>query len=102
MDMTPLRRTVLVMLLVALPWLMIGIFSWSFLLSWHLESQTTDLLWIRIYIILGGIPCILALALFVDGVRKKQINPLLILFALSGLWYLFEWPVKALLAILRS
>ena len=102
MDMTPLRRTVLVMLLVALPWFMIGIFSWSFLLNWHLESETTDLFWTRVYIILGAIPCLLALALFVDGVRKNQINPLLILFALTGLLYLFDWPVKALLAILRS
>jgi hypothetical protein len=101
MDMSPLRRTVLVMLLVAIPWFMIGVFSWTFLLHSHLESGVKDKFWMWVSIIAGGVMCILAFALFVDGVRKKQINPLLIIFALSGLWYLVEWPAKALLAILR-
>jgi hypothetical protein len=102
MDMTPLRRTVLVMLLVAIPWSMVGVFSIAFLMQTHLEEGMTYSFGMRVFIVVGGVLCIFALALFVDGIRKKQINPLLIIFALSGLWYLIEWPVKALLAILRS
>lgn len=101
MDMTPLRRTVLVMLLVSIPWFLVGIFSFSFLMQAHLEEGVKYTSGMKISIILGSVPCMLALALFVDGVRRKQINPLLILFALSGLWYLIEWPVRALLALLR-
>jgi len=103
MELTPLRRTVLVMILVAIPWFMLGVFSWIFLLREHLETEAAmDWFWMRVAIIIGGFMCAIALKVFADGVRDKQYNPLLILFALMALWYLFNWPVKAVLAILRS
>jgi len=102
MDMTPLRRTVLAMLLVAIPWLMVGIFGLSFLMQAHLGQEMTYSSGMRVSIIVGGVMCILALLVCADGVRKKQTNPLLYLFAFAGFWFLLEWPAKALLAILRS
>jgi hypothetical protein len=102
MELTPLRRTVLVMLLVAIPWFLVGVFSFAFLMQAHLEEGMTYSFGMRVSIIVGGVMCMFALAIFADGIKRKQINPLLILFALSGLWYLIEWPAKALLAILRA
>ena len=102
MDLTPWRRTVLVMLLVAIPWFIIGVCSWMVLVHAHLESEVTDWFWGRLAIIIGGVLCLVALAVFVDGMHQKQINPLLVLFALMGFWYLIEWPGKALAAILFS
>lgn len=101
-DMTPLRRTLLVLLLVAIPWSMVGIFSFAFLMQAHLETGMTYTFGMKVSIIVGGILCILALAVAYDGVRKEQNNPLLSLFAILAAWYLVEWPVKALQAILRS
>jgi hypothetical protein len=101
MDMTPLRRTVLVMILVAIPWFIIVLSSWVFLLRAHQESeQPMDWFWMRVAIVAGGVLCIAALKVFSDGVREKQNNFLLNIFALAAFWYLIEWPAKAVLAIL--
>ena len=100
MEMTPLRRTVLAMLLVAIPWFLVGVFSFSFLMQAHLESDVTYSSGMRVAIVIGGILCILALVVCADGVRRKQGNPLLYLFAFSAFWFLLEWPAKAIQAIL--
>jgi hypothetical protein len=102
MELTPLRRTVLVMLLVTVPWFLVGVFSFAFLMQAHLQEGMTYSFGMRISIIAGGIMCFLALAVCADGVRRKQANPLLYLFAFSAFWFLLEWPAKALLGILRS
>lgn len=102
MELTPLRRTVLVMLLVAIPWFLVGVFSFAFLMQAHLQYGMTYSFGMRISIIVGGIMCFLALVACADGVRRKQANPLLYLFAFSALWFLLEWPAKALLGILHS
>ncbi len=102
MELTLFRRTALVILLVAIPWFLVGVFSFAFLMQAHLQEGMTYSSGMRASIIVGGVMCIFALAIFADGVKKGQINLLLIIFALSGLWYLIEWPAKALLGILRS
>lgn len=102
MELTPLRRTVLVLLLVAIPWFMVGVFSVAFLMQAHLEEGMKYSFGMKVSIVVGGIMCILALVVCADGARKKQANPLLYLFAFSGFWFLIEWPAKALLAILHS
>jgi hypothetical protein len=101
MDMTPLRRTVLVMLLVAVPWFMVGVFSFAFLMQAHLDEKMTYSFGMRVAIVVGGVLCLLALVVCADAVRKKQTNPLLYVFAFSGLWFLLEYPAKALLSLLR-
>lgn len=102
MELTPLRRTILVVLLVAIPWFLVGVFSVAFLMQAHLQEEIKYSFGMKVSIIVGGIMCILALAVCADGVRKKQANPLLYLFAFSAFWFLLEWPAKALLGILRS
>lgn len=101
MELTPLRRTVLVMLLVAIPWFLVGVFSFAFLMQAHLQERMTYSPGMRIAIIVGGAMCILAVAVCADGVRRKQANPLLYLFAFSAFWFLLEWPAKALLGVLH-
>lgn len=102
MEMTPLRRTVLAMLLVAIPWFIVGVLSFAFLMQAHLEAGVTYSFGMRIAILAGGLMCLAALALCFDGARRKQGNPLLYLFALAAAWYLVEWPAKALMGIFHS
>jgi hypothetical protein len=102
MEMTPLRRIVLVMLLVAIPWFMVVAFGFAFLVEAHQGEAMSYTFGMKVSIIGGGILCLLALAVCADAERKKQANPLLYLFALSAFWFLLEWPGKALLAILHS
>jgi len=101
-ELTPFRRTVLVMLLVAIPWFLVGVFSVAFLMQTHLEAGMTYSFGMKVSIVVGGVLCLLALAVCADAVRKQQANPLLYIFAFSGFWFLLEWPGKALLAIMRS
>ncbi|WP_283745499.1 hypothetical protein [Sideroxydans sp. CL21] len=102
MELTPFRKTVLVMLLVAIPWLLVGVVSVAFLMQAHLEEGMKYSFGMKISIVVGGIMCMLALVVCADAVRKQQANPLLYIFAFSGFWFLLEWPGKALMAILRS
>ncbi len=102
MELTLLRRTALVMLLVAIPWFLVGVFSFAFLMQAHLQVGMTYSFGMRVSIIVGGFMCLLALVVCADGVRRKQANPLLYLFAFSAFWFLLEWPAKALLGILHS
>jgi uncharacterized membrane protein YuzA (DUF378 family) len=102
MELTPLRRTALVLLLVAVPWFLVGVFSFAFLMQAHLQEKMTYSFGMRVAILVGGIMCLLALVLCADGVRRKQANPLLYLFAFSAFWFLLEWPAKAILGILHS
>jgi len=101
MDMTPWRRTVLAMLLVGIPWGMVVLFGVALLMRSHVEGMKYTL-GMQVSIIVGGVMCLIALFVCADGVRKKQANPLLYIFALAGFWYLVEWPANALLAVLRS
>jgi len=101
LELTPFRRTALVMLLVAIPWLMVGVFSISFLMQAHLQEEMNYSFGMKVSIIVGGVMCLFALAICADGARKEQTNPLLYLFAFFGFWFLLEWPAKAVLAILR-
>lgn len=102
MELTPLRRTLLVMLLVAIPWFLVGVFGVAFLMQAHLQEEMKYSFGMKVSIIVGGIMCILALAVCADGVRKKQANPLSYVFAFSAFWFLLEWPANALLGIMRS
>ena len=102
MELTPFRRTVLALLLVAIPWFMVGIFSVVFLMQTHLETGMKYSSGMKVSIVVGGIMCILAIAVCADAVRKQQANFLLYIFAFSGFWFLLEWPAKALLSLLHS
>ncbi len=102
MDMTPLRRTVLVMLLVAIPWFLVVVFSIAFIMQAHLQEEMQYTFGMKVSILVGAIMCMFALVVCADGVRKKQSNPLLYVFAFSGFWFLLEYPAKALLSLLRS
>ena len=102
MDMTPLRRIVLVMLLVGIPWFMVVVFSAAFIMQAHLQEGMQYTFGMKVSILVGGIMCMLALVVCADAVRKKQANPLLYVFAFSGFWFLLEWPANALLSLLRS
>jgi hypothetical protein len=100
LEMTPLRRTVLVMLLVAIPWFMVGVFSVAFFMQAHLQEEMKYTFGMKVSILVGAIMCLLALVVCADAVRKQQANPLLYVFAFSGFWFLLEYPAKALLALL--
>jgi hypothetical protein len=102
MEMTPLRRTVLVMLLVAIPWFLVGVFSFAFLIQAHLQEEMTYSFGMKVSILVGAILCMIALVVSADAVRKKQANILLYIFAFSAFWFLLQWPAKALLSILHS
>jgi len=101
MELTPLRRLVLVILLVAIPWFLVGVFSVVFLMQAHLQEEMKYSFGMKVSILVGGFMCFLALVVCADGVRRKQANPLLYLFAFSAFWFLLEWPAKALLGILH-
>lgn len=102
MELTPFRRTASVILLVAIPWFLVGVFSIAFLMQAHLEEGMRYSFGMRLSIIIGGVMCVGALVIFADSLKKGQINPLQIIFALSGVWYLVEWPVKALRGLVHA
>jgi hypothetical protein len=101
MEMTPLRRTVLAMLLVAIPWFMVGVFSLAFVMQAHLQEEMRYTVGMKVSILVGALMCIAAMAVCADGVRRNQSNPLLYLFAFSALWFLLEWPAKVLQVMLH-
>ena len=79
MELTPLRRLVLVILLVAIPWFLVGVFSVAFLMQAHLQEEMKYSFGMKVSILVGGFMCFLALVVCADGVRRKQANPLLYL-----------------------
>ncbi len=102
LELTPFRRVVLVMLLVAIPWFMVGVFSVAFFMQAHLQEEMQYSFGMKLSIVVGALMCLSALAVCADGVRKQEGNLLLYVFAISAFWFLTEWPAKALLDILRS
>ncbi len=94
MNLTPMRRIVLMMVLIAIPWFMIGVFGWMFLVHAHAGAEVADLHNIRVAVFVGALFCFAALWLFHDSIRQKQNNPLLVLFACMAVWYLYQYPLK--------
>ena len=97
--MTPRLRTVFAMNLAALPWLQLAAFKWFLPLRLHEDADTPAMFWWRVSIIEGGFLCIVTLLLFASGLRQRQVNPLIIVSALAGAWYLFNWPPLAHLRV---
>ncbi len=102
LELTPFRRTVLVMVLVAIPWFLVGVFSFAFFMQAHLQEELQYSFGMKLSILVGALMCLSALALCADGVRKQEGNLLLYVFALTALWFLLEWPAKAMLSLLRA
>jgi hypothetical protein len=91
-----------VFILVSIPWLLYALFTWSNPNQLHVGFSEQQMFWWRISFVDGGILCVVALWLFLTGLRERQFNLLLVIFSLAGFWFLFKWSRSALLGILRA
>lgn len=100
--MTLRSRTIWVAILVALPWLEVALLKWFHPVQAHESTSTPEWFWWRVSILEGGAFCLIALWLIFHGLKERHVNPVLVISALAGIWFLVEWPLTAMEGILRS